>query len=797
MSCVATAGGYYQRNQTEKHFRHPEWDLGDPRYRFSPKICYRFGGVGFADKVQQALWVWGSVDWAELPFTPERITEYPSPAQLEAAKPYRTGGYAAIWNRMGATYPLVPPNPIDQAKAWLAEGYTLSVDINPENPHYPDNGPGHVPYNPYFDPGFITGTPGHGVAIVGYDDDANPYGTTPDHRGGFLVVNSHGPDWNGPMKGFVWMSYDYAKRFVTYAWIQLPGAPDEPVITGASQRELNVGDSVTLTGHGFGALRRSAGVTFNGVLATDVSFTDEAVTATVPAGATSGPVVVSNGNGIPSNPFHLDLAVLPPVRILPIVLDVTSGTARFTTEVTLTNRGRKAVSAALRYQVSLGGPAGSGEVTEPLAAGEQEVIPDVLAFLRTKGLPIPAGNQGGQLIVRFIGADGESVVAASARTTTPAASPGPEGTLGLAYAAVPPSHLTGFGPLTVFGLRSNATDRSNLAVFNPQPAPVRVKVTAYDGKGSENLFEVIRDEETIPPYGWVQYSGVLDWSVSGQGWVTVEPLIPGSPFGVYGVVNDNTTHDGSFLPPSPADLGGGRMTVPVLVETATLSSELVLANNGGFEAYLTLQFGERTSGTPGVTFILYPKKQLIIPDAIEQLRKWHLPIGPRGAADYAGALHLTVRRAQNGHIFAAARTTSGSSAGGRVGVFTPAVVESQMASTETYLHGLKADARTRTNVALVNTGLFEEGPVALELRAFDGDAGGAESGQPQVVVLGPGAWRQLDGFLEQQGVANGWVRVARVVGSAPWLAYAVVNDGAAPGAGSGDGAYVAMSGPQP
>ncbi len=40
--------------------------------------------------------------------------------------------------------------------------------------------------------------------------------------------------------------------------------------------------------------------------------------------------------------------------------------------------------------------------------------------------------------------------------------------------------------------------------------------------------------------------------------------------------------------------------------------------------------------------------------------------------------------------------------------------------------------------------------------------------------------------------ANGWVRVRRLSGTAPWVAYAVVNDGAGPGERTGDGAYVPM-----
>ena len=82
--------------------------------------------------------------------------------------------------------------------------------------------------------------------------------------------------------------------------------------------------------------------------------------------------------------------------------------------------------------------------------------------------------------------------------------------------------------------------------------------------------------------------------------------------------------------------------------------------------------------------------------------------------------------------------------------------------------------------------------MTLELQAFDGNAAGAPRGDPEAVSLEPGAWTQLSGFLGARGVSNGWVRVTRTSGSAPWIAYAVVNDGGAPGERTGDGAYVPM-----
>ncbi|MCL4808488.1 MAG: hypothetical protein KJ062_11985, partial [Thermoanaerobaculia bacterium] len=58
-----------------------------------------------------------------------------------------------------------------------------------------------------------------------------------------------------------------------------------------------------------------------------------------------------------------------------------------------------------------------------------------------------------------------------------------------------------------------------------------------------------------------------------------------------------------------------------------------------------------------------------------------------------------------------------------------------------------------------------------------------------------GAWLQVDRVLVEHAVREGYVRVLRVAGKDRFLAYAVVNDGSAPGgAGTHDGSFVPMEG---
>jgi len=487
-------------------------------------------------------------------------------------------------------------------------------------------------------------------------------------------------------------------------------------------------------------------------------------------------------------------------RAVPIVLDSSgAGGSHYTTELVLTNRGASPAAVTYRFQASLGTKEGSGAAGETLPAGTQKSIPNVVEYLRGLGLAIPAPGpfspQGGAVVVKFSGAESEDVVSAIARTTTATSAPQPVGAAGLAYAGLPPASTTATA-VTLYGLRQDATDRSNVAVFNLSPHPVTVRVTAYSGDGS-GYSRVIRDAETIGGFGWVQYSSVLANASITQGWVVVEKTGGSGSFSAYGVINDNGTSDGSFVPPTAGSFAGNRLTVPVLVEAGAFRSELVLANRSSAGVTLTLSYVESASPQYGAggtaTVTLRPKEQMVVPDSIEYLRRHGVSLGASGTSSFVGVLRVTVSGASLSDVFAGARTASQSPAGGQFGLFTPCVYEGQEASSEAYLYGLRADSLNRSNVAILNAGPNGAGSVSLEIRTFDGDLGGLERGDPVRVSLAPGQWTQYTNFLKVRGIRNGWVKVARTAGTAPWIAYGVVNDGANPGERTGDGAYVPMT----
>jgi hypothetical protein len=316
MSCVIFATAYYQMTQYVKHFKHPKWDLKNPEHQFSVAFVQGQGGQGLAYNVYKVLKQYGCVDTAEMQYS-QWTAVHATANQLEAAKPYRISSCTPLWDRYSAgdLQPYNPPNPIRTAKAWLAARHVLSVSIDPNSPGFPGYSGNCTPPTRFFDtidPKYqYSAFGGHGVAICGYNDNINPRGKGPDHRGGFLMVNSEGPHWNGKMQGYIWLSYAYVKQYIPDCWIMMmDGESDAPVITGYTIEDMDRdGISVTINGTNLGSYRRLAAVTFNGVRAYRVlSWTNESVTVFAPTGITSGPLVVYNWENTPSNslPFVND-----------------------------------------------------------------------------------------------------------------------------------------------------------------------------------------------------------------------------------------------------------------------------------------------------------------------------------------------------------------------------------------------------------------------------------------------------------------------------------------------------------
>ena len=479
---------------------------------------------------------------------------------------------------------------------------------------------------------------------------------------------------------------------------------------------------------------------------------------------------------------------------LPVILSAAGqNQSLFTSELTLTNRGEREARLHYTYTAHIGG--GSGRASDVLAPGRQKIETDALVYLRSLGIAIPeTGNRIGTLRVEArLGSEVEAVV----RTTTAVV----EGRAGLAYLGV--GEEEGFQvPVYLCGLRQNGKDRSNLAFQNmgaEEEGAITLRTTVYSGEAGDTSARVLEDVK-LEPGGFHQYSGLLGvLGVPAQGYVKVERVEGRAPFYAYGVINDQANSDGSFVFPVAANsLEGKRgQTLPVIVETSAFQSELTVTNFSEEARTLQFSFVAGGVGTPDRTgdFTLMPMRleggeQRILADIVNRLRQQGVEgIGPsRGG--YAGPLFATESGGDLSGIVIGARTGS-QGGGGQYSVFYNAVPVGAAFSEVAWVDALQQNEENRSNLALVNTGEVDDSDSVFSLEIYDGDTGLLVTTIATRPIPARG-WHQINGILGSYApeTRQGYIRILKVSGENPFLAYGVVNDGGAPGERSGDGAYL-------
>jgi PKD repeat protein len=256
--------------------------------------------------------------------------------------------------------------------------------------------------------------------------------------------------------------------------------------------------------------------------------------------------------GVLNDAVTSDGSYVPPVLgddgsgadvLVPVVLDVAGLGARFRTELTLTNTTSSPLPLVVAYVAAPGFGSGSGTVSVTLAPGEQRVVPDAIALLRAT-LPIEndGRNVGGSLRVRASSGTPASALAVGARTYVPLA---PSGSYGLFYPGLTAAQCA-TGSAFVYGLQENASQRSNLAVVNRGDASdsITLRVTYYGTNGAVLGAPVDR---LLGPGEWFQFGRPLSGLGASAGYAKIERTSGASRFAAYGVLNDNTTSDGSYV----------------------------------------------------------------------------------------------------------------------------------------------------------------------------------------------------------------------------------------------------------
>ncbi len=221
--------------------------------------------------------------------------------------------------------------------------------------------------------------------------------------------------------------------------------------------------------------------------------------------------------------------------------------------------------------------------------------------------------------------------------------------------------------------------------------------------------------------------------------------------------------------------------VPVILSSTGRSksfftSELTVTNRGNRETRLDFEYAYTSRYGLEIRRLyefLEPGRQLIVPDAIEFLRKRGVPLPSQRnqlgtlRVEFVGSLEVS----------AMARTTT-EVHNGRAGLAYPGIAEGEGFEEAVYLCGLRQNQQDRSNVAIQNMGAVEEREIVLRTTVFSGDPAAPVRSMvlPDLITLPPGGFHQYDGILKEAGFENGYVKVERVEGRAPFYAYGVIND---------------------
>lgn len=290
-------------------------------------------------------------------------------------------------------------------------------------------------------------------------------------------------------------------------------------------------------------------------------------------------------------------------------------------------------------------------------------------------------------------------------------------------------------------------------------------------------------------YAWTITGGTIPGSAAGR---TIA-FTAGASGNVVLTVNVTSgagcTASGTKTVPIGGVSSGPELLLPVVLDVfgaggSHYTTELTFVSRATAPVTVSLLYTASVGGGSGtVTLPLAPGEIRVVADAIAFLRAQGLTI-PADASAKVGSLKATFAGAPSASVvFLGGRTTT-PGAGGTFGLFYPALSLEQSADGPIFIYGLRQDAATRSNLAVVNRG--EAGPVTLRI-TYVGNLG-ATLGAPVDVTLAPGEWRQLDRPLEAFGVPVGYAKVERVSGTSRFLAYGVLNDAA-----TSDGSYVGMS----
>ena len=232
------------------------------------------------------------------------------------------------------------------------------------------------------------------------------------------------------------------------------------------------------------------------------------------------------------------------------------------------------------------------------------------------------------------------------------------------------------------------------------------------------------------------------------------------------------------------------VVVPIVLSTtesdgAAVSSDLILSNRGTQPATLEFTYTAAFGGGSGTaTDDLPAGRQVVVPDAIDYLRELGVPIPDSG--NRGGSLSVRFSGLNSESEGAVTARTTRTVDGVRSGWAYPGV--STGFHQPVYVCGLRHDDADQSSLVVHNLGPQESGEITLRLTIVSGDPHQPDSLVLEDQTLEPGSFSEFDDVLRSGDLSleNGYVRVEKVDGQAPYYAYALLTD-----QGGSDGSFIA------
>ncbi len=225
-----------------------------------------------------------------------------------------------------------------------------------------------------------------------------------------------------------------------------------------------------------------------------------------------------------------------------------------------------------------------------------------------------------------------------------------------------------------------------------------------------------------------------------------------------------------------------RLFVPIVLRAlgrtpgSFFTSELTLTNRGTTTAAIRYTYRAAFGGGSGTAVdSLEASRQRVIPDAIAYLTSLGVPIGSGSAG---GTLSIDFSNLSS--LSAAAVTVRVSTpveeGSGRAGLAFPGLNPDGLLTGPAFITGLRQNRQDRSNLAVQNAGIGDEESITLRVTVYSGDPEAPGSRALPDLPLPPGGFHQYNRILTEAGFDNGYAKVERVEGAAPYYAYGVIND---------------------